>query len=352
MDFIEMKKRLQITRQKINLKKTNIYLLPLLIVVSGLISLQIRSRISIVQTEFPEMTIPIDNKNTKARFELGRRLFYDPILSSDSMISCASCHKQNFAFADNKAISPGVSMRLANRNAPTLTNVGFNPTYMFDGFLTTLEKQALVPIEEHDEMNYNIVEAAGRMKKNKLYVKLANKAYGREPDAFVITRALACFQRSLISKTSKFDQFRDGKIKLTTSELNGLKLFQHDLYCSQCHSGFNFTNFSVISNGLKPSEVDSGRMRVTSLEKDRNLFKVPTLRNIAFTAPYMHDGRMNSLLDVIEFYEKGGDSVLNKSKIIKPFNLSENEKNDLVNFLKTLSDYKFLSNKNYSNPFE
>lgn len=314
-------------------------------------SVQLRSREIIEPMEFPEMQSTDGNELNKDRFELGRRLFYDPILSSDSTISCASCHKQKFAFADNTTISPGVLKRLGNRNAPTLTNVGYNPTYLFDGFLTTLEKQALVPIEEHAEMNFNIVEVAKRLKRNKSYVKASYRAYKREPDAFVITRALAAFQRNLVSKGSKFDQYIRGKAKLTTSEKNGMKLFYDVLYCTKCHSGYNFTDFSVQNNGLSATPSDSGRMRVTRLETDRDLYKVPTLRNIALTSPYMHDGRLATLRDVLDHYENGGSLHPNKSKLITPFKLSKIEKDDLLAFLNTLTDYRFITNKKFSNPY-
>lgn len=326
----------------------------LLLLVSGTItlsSIQMSPEETVEPMEFPEMQSTEGNELKKERIELGRRLFYDPILSSDSTISCSSCHKQELAFADNVPISPGVSQRLGNRNAPTLSNVGYNPTYLFDGFLTTLEKQALVPIEEHTEMDFNIVEVALRLKKSKHYMKASYRAYKREPDAFVITRALAAFQRTLISKDSKFDKYLKGKDKLTTSEMNGKKLFYDVLYCTKCHSGFNFTNFSVQNNGLTPTPSDSGRMRVTRLEIDRDLYKVPTLRNIALTAPYMHDGRFATLNEVIDHYENGGGAHPNKSKLIVPFKLSKSEKEDLLAFLATLTDYQFITNKKFSNPF-
>ena len=314
-------------------------------------SVQFQNKEVIGPFEFPEMNVPEGNELNNSRIELGRRLFYDPILSLDSTISCSSCHKQAFAFADNLSITPGVSAKLGNRNAPTLTNVGYNPTYLFDGFLTTLEKQALVPIEEHAEMNFNIVEVAKRMKRNKKYVQDAYRAYKREPDAYVITRALASFQRSLVSKNSKFDQYTRGKIKLTPSEKNGMRLFYDVLHCTQCHSGYNFTNFSVQNNGLNSTPSDSGRMRVTRLEIDRDLYKVPTLRNIALTAPYMHDGRLQTLREVILHYQKGGESHINKSKVIEPFKLNESELDDLISFLNTLTDSEFIQNKKYGNPF-
>jgi cytochrome c peroxidase len=302
-------------------------------------------------TEVPSMDIPQDNALSKERIALGRQLFYDPILSVDSTISCASCHKQSLAFADNAAVSAGVGNRLGNRNAPTLTNVGYNPNYLFDGFLETLEKQAIVPIEEHAEMAFNMVEAAKRLKRSNHYVKAAAKAYGRKPDPFVITRALASFQRTLVSTNSRYDQFLNGKVRLTEQEELGKQLFFNRLHCSTCHGGFNFTNFSTQNNGMFPIYLDSGRMRVTHLESDRDRFKVPTLRNIALTRPYMHNGSIQTLREVIRIYAKGGFPNKNKHAIIQPFSITEEEEDALIAFLNTLTDRRFIRDKRFSNPF-
>lgn len=300
--------------------------------------------------EVPDMNIPKENALNKERIALGRKLFYDPILSVDSSISCASCHKQALAFADNVAISPGVENRLGKRNAPTLTNVGYNPTYLFDGFLETLEKQAIVPIEEHAEMAFNMVEASKRLKKNNVYVRLASKAYNRKPDPFVITRALASFQRTLVSANSRYDLYKKGKAKFTQEEKLGEDLFFNKLYCAKCHSGFNFTNYTTQNNGFFTIYADSGRMRVTQMEVDRDLFKVPTLRNISLTAPYMHNGAYSNLRDVIRLYGKGTYPNKNKNAIIQPFSISEKEENALIAFLYTLTDKRFIRNKRFSNP--
>jgi cytochrome c peroxidase len=292
--------------------------------------------------DFPKMKIPAGNEITKDRVALGKRLFFDKNLSVNGEISCASCHKPELAFADNQSVSPGVQGRRAKRNAPTLTNVGYNPVYLFDGFLTTLEMQALVPIQEHEEMDFNIVLVAKRLNEDPSYVKQAQKSYGRMVDAYVITRALGTFQRTLISYNSKYDQYEKGKRKLTDSEQKGLDLFLNQLNCTECHNGFNFTNFSTQNNGLYENYQDSGRMRVTKLESDRALFKVPTLRNIALTAPYMHDGSIETLEKVIAHYKSGGKNHKNKNAILVPFEISTKETEYLIDFLKTLTDWKFI----------
>lgn len=300
---------------------------------------------------FPEPIIPENNQLTQERVDLGRALFYDPILSIDSTISCASCHHQALGFADNRVISPGVEGRLAARNAPTLTNVVYNPTFLFDGHLQTLEMQILVPIQEHAEFNHNIVEISKLLKKDKRYVELSLAAYNRLPDPFVITRSIAAFERTLISGNSPYDkEVYQGKNSMTKSQKRGMDLFFNQLNCVECHSGFNFTNFKTENNGLYKVYADSGRMRTTNLESDRALFKIPTLRNIALTAPYMHDGSFATLDEVIRHYESGGKAHPNKNKLIQPFTLSNRERKDLIHFLEALTDEEFVRNEAFGKP--
>lgn len=301
---------------------------------------------------FPQPIFPEDNALTQARVDLGRMLFYDPVMSLDSSVSCASCHNQSLGFADNKMISPGVNGELAARNAPTLTNVAYNPTLLFDGFLPTLEMQILVPIQEHAEFNFNIVEIGKRLKKNPDYIKRSWEAYGRQPDSYVITRAISSFERILISGDSRYDQFVNGdKNSLNRSEKRGMNLFFNDLACTSCHGGFNFTDFSTKNNGLYTIYADSGRMRATHLLEDKAVFKVPTLRNIGLTAPYMHDGSMATLEEVIDHYMSGGKNHPSKSELIKPFDLTRRQKGDLIAFLRSLTDESFISNPAFANPF-
>jgi cytochrome c peroxidase len=298
---------------------------------------------------FPEMLIPSNNELTEARIELGKRLFYDPILSIDSSISCASCHHQGKAFADNRVISPGVMNRIGNRNAPTLTNVGYNPTFLFDGYLTTLEMQILVPIQEHAEFNHNIVEIGKLLEKDSTYKRLSKAAYNQLPNPFVITRAIASFERTLISANSVYDQevYQNKKV-MSRSAKRGMDLFFNELHCVKCHRGFNFTTFETTNNGLYKTYEDVGRYRSTKLEEDLATFKIPTLRNIALTAPYMHDGSLPDLEAVLDHYMSGGKDHKNKSPIIQPFTLKKREKNDLINFLETLTDTTFITNKKFA----
>ncbi len=290
---------------------------------------------------FPEPYIPEDNQLSWDRVNLGKRLFYDPILSSDSSISCASCHKQDYAFADNIPISPGVENRVGRRNSMSLVNLAYHDFFMREGGVPTLEMQALVPIHEHNEMGFNIVLAAERLQSDSSYYQQSVNAYARAPDSYVITRALASFQRTLISGSSRYDERL-----LNASELRGEALFYEDaLACYQCHGGFLFTNQGIENNGLYLHYEDSGRYMLTFLDTDIGRFKVPTLRNIAYTSPYMHDGSLETLDAVIEHYASGGKNHPNKSEFISGFSLTDSEKNDLINFLKSLSDTYFLNNE-------
>lgn len=296
---------------------------------------------------FPDIGFPEDNLFSEARWALGKKLFYDPVMSLDSSVSCASCHRAEIAFSDDLAYSLGVEQRPGTRNAPTLANVAYHPYLTRDGGVPTLEMQILVPIQEHLEFDFNIVLLAERLKLDSSYVKLAKEAYGIHPNAFVITRALACFERSLLSGYSRYDQLvhHDKTDALTVAEIQGMDLFFSErTQCSACHNGFNFTNYSFTNNGLYEKYSDPGRFRVTGNYSDKSVFKVPTLRNIELTAPYMHDGSINTLEEVIDHYVSGGKNHPNKSQIIQPLELSEAEKTALVLFLKSLTDASFCAN--------
>lgn len=296
--------------------------------------------------------IPADNVLTKSRVALGRRLFYDPALSADSTRSCGSCHAPHLAFSDSTAVSLGIDNRAGTRNAPTLANVAYQKKLLREGGVPTLEMQILVPIQEHNEFDFNILLVADRLQKMPEYVAMAEKAYGRTPDAFVITRSIAAFERTLLSGDSPYDQYAfQGKFNaLSPSEKRGLVLFQSEpLNCSKCHDGFLFTNQDFTNNGLYEIYPDSGRIRLTGLGSDRAVFKIPTLRNVALTAPYMHDGSLPTLEAVIDHYQTGGKQHPNKSLLLKPFNLTAHERADLLAFLHSLTDQKFIANPEFRN---
>lgn len=301
---------------------------------------------------FPEIPFTEENPYSEAKWQLGKKLFYDNILAVDYSISCASCHRQENAFSDVVAKSIGAGGLSGRRNAPTLANVAYHPYYTREGGVPTLEMQILVPLQEHDEFNFNIVELAERMKQIPEYVEMSNEAFCRAPDAYVVTRALGIFERTLVSGDSPYDKYINGYIssEFTDDAQRGMNLFFSErTQCSSCHSGFNFTNYSFENNGLYTTYEDEGRKRLTGKEEDNALFKVPTLRNIALTAPYMHDGSVNTLEEVIEHYNKGGYAHPNKSELIKPLGLTKQEKADLLAFLHSLTDVTFITNKNFKN---
>lgn len=291
---------------------------------------------------FPIPEIPEDNKLNKERIYLGKKLFFDKILSRDSSISCASCHRPEYAFTDGLKKAVGIKNRSVTRNTPTLTNIVYNENFLRDGVNPSLEAQVLVPIHEKNEFDFHILLVAERLKKKPEYLDLFEKAYGGIPTPKLITKAIASYERTLISGNSRYDQYvyQNKKYALSSSEIKGLNLF-NELYCVSCHSGFNFSNGEIVNNGLYEKYEDIGKMRVSLKEIDNGCFKVPTLRNIALTAPYMHDGSLQSLEEVIDHYMKGGNDHRNKHPFIKPFILSKSDRNNLVSFLKSLTDSSF-----------
>lgn len=298
--------------------------------------------------EPPSIEYPQDNLPSEARWNLGKKLFYEQMLSTDSTISCGSCHDPALAFADNRNLPTGVKNRIGNRNVPTLMNAAYHPYFTREGGVPTLEMQVLVPIQEHDEMDFNIVLAAERLKQIEAYNIMSQTAYNRDLDPFVITRAIANFERSFQSVTSKFDKYLNGGQEFSSAELRGMELFFSDRsQCSSCHSGFNFTSYEFANNGLYKEYDDEGRMKLTYLESDRSLFKIPSLRNVELTSPYMHDGSLSTLEEVIDHYNSGGEAHSNKSKKVGALNLNQNEKDDLLAFLKTLTDYDALNDEKF-----
>lgn len=301
---------------------------------------------------FPKIEFPAGNEYTRERWEFGKKLFYDTSLSKSGKINCASCHIPQLAFSDSIAFSLGDNNAIGKSNAPSLTNIAYHPYFTRAGGVPTLEMQILVPIQEHLEFNTNILDIAERLKQNKEYIKFAQKCYGRELDPYVITRAIANFERSFISGNSPFDKYnyQNNKNALSKIEKEGMNLFNSSKTdCFRCHEGFNFTSYSFENNGLYETYKDVGRMLITQENKDSGKFKVASLRNIELTAPYMHDGSLKSLEDVINHYDSGGKNHPNKSSYIRPLHLSKEEKYSLIMFLKSLTDKKFITDKKFRN---
>ena len=323
---------------------------------------------------FPELPIPADNPITIEGVDLGRYLFYDPILSRDKTIACAMCHQPFTAFTDGLAVSEGIDGRLTARNSMSLVNVGFFTNGLFwDGRVSTLEEQALHPIQDPNEMDNSLEEVETRLRNHPTYPERFRRAFGiqdsEEITIDMVAKALAQFQRTLISATSKFDYAnwdRGAETNFfTASELRGQKLFTTEPIdpddphpgCSHCHNATALvTTNEYLNNGLDPAAnlndfADKGRGAIVGSILDNGKFRVPSLRNIELTAPYMHDGRFNTLEEVLEHYSSGGHYADNVDANIQPFPLSDQDKADLIAFMKTMTDTTFLNRKDITNPF-
>jgi len=297
--------------------------------------------------QFPLPNIPDNNVLTDERIALGKQLFFDNRLSRNFNFSCASCHKPELAFSDTILVPPGDMILIGKRGSPTLANVAWHPYFFKEGGSPTLETQVQGPIENPEEMDFTFPELIERLSKIESYQQQAQLAYKRELDAFVITRALGAFQRTLVSSNSTYDQYLAGKTSLNQTELLGKDLFFGKANCSSCHSGFDFTEYEFENNGLYAQFEDVGLFRVSSDSSDIGKFKIPTLRNIELTAPYMHNGSLKTLTEVIDHYNSGGTNHPNKSELIIPLHLSAEEKASLKAFLKTLTDQSFINNPAY-----
>lgn len=293
----------------------------------------------------------INEPATKA--ELGKLLFFDTILSSDSTVSCASCHKPQFAFADSAATSRGVGGVQGLRNTPSSMNVALQRIFFWDGRAKTLEEQALAPIENPDEMNLPIDKALRRLKENEAYNTYFKKIFNSEPNRTNLAEALAAFERSLETNESPFDRwkFYQNPHAVSDAVKRGFIVFNNKGKCIQCHFGSNFASDGFrnigLFNGLELN--DSGRAVISGELQDAGKFKIAPLRNVAVTAPYMHNGMFKTLKEVIEFYNDPSKVVPNAinrdSLLAKPLGLTEQEKADLENFLIALTDKSFDVNK-------
>jgi cytochrome c peroxidase len=295
--------------------------------------------------EIKKIAKEIDRTKEQLTIHLGEKLFFEKRLSINNTVSCATCHVPKFAFTDRKKVSEGVYGRKTERNSPSLLNSYKLKTVMYDAHLPTLEMQVIVPIQEHVEMDMKMIDLIKKIKQIEPYNSLAIKAFDREFDAYVLTRSIAAYERTLLSENSRFDQYYSGKNKtaLTRNEKAGWKIFSEKLYCTKCHPAPDFTTYLPENNGLyKNFKSDKGRFRIHLDSTQIGFFKIPSLRNSAITYPYMHDGSMQSLNDVIDHYSRGGAGHTLQSKNIQPFNLSKEEKYQLIVFLKSLTDLTYL----------
>ncbi len=314
--------------------------------------------------------VPADNPMTIEGIELGRRLFYDPIFSRDSTISCGSCHNTNGSFTDNKPISNGIEGRTGKRSSMALVNLAFNPkSFFWDGRAKILEEQALLPIEDHTEMDENWDNVVRKLQRHSDYTTRFRKAFGiakkTEITKELAVKAVAQFERSIISNNSRFDKFIAGKIELTDDEQFGYEMFDNktptlpDAQCGHCHATLNqqFTTNEFLNNGLQEANTlddftDLGHGAVSKNKNDNGKMRVPSLRNIALSAPYMHNGSLKTLEEVVDHYRSGGKYSTNKDPLIQQIQLTNIQRKQILVFLKTLTDSTFLKNEAYKNPFK
>lgn len=287
---------------------------------------------------FGAVPVPPQNPLAARRVALGERLFFDSILSSDRTVSCSTCHLPVLAFTDAHLRSVGVQGRRGMRNAPSLLNVAYRTSLFWDGSQRSLESQALVPLEDSLEMDLPVADALARLAAHPEYPALFVEAFdGEGPNAQTLSRALAAFQRTLVSAPVAFDRHRAGeRDAFSDEERRGLFLFEG--HCQSCHAGPFLTTGGFANNGAAVTDEDPGRELVTSDPADRGTFRIPSLRAVARTAPYFHDGRFNTLEAVVAHYDRGGDGTPGQDPRVGPLALTDAERAALVAFLRTFDD--------------
>lgn len=287
------------------------------------------------------MPVPDEHALTADRIALGRRLFFDAILSEDRTMSCATCHDPARAFSDGRAISIGVFGRAGTRSVPAIVNRGYGSAFFWDGRAGSLEAQVLEPIDNPRELATGVDAAIGRLAADRRYRQAFTDTFGRPVNKADVARALAAYVRSILSGASRFDEYVYGRLDaLTAEERDGLRVFRGKGNCTACHIGPTFTDERMHNTGVAWRSgllTDEGRGLVTGRPEDRGAFKTPTLREVARTAPYMHDGSFNTLGEVIDFYNRGGHPNPNLDPELRPLSLSQAEAVALERFLQALS---------------
>ena len=287
------------------------------------------------------MHVSDDNPLTPAKVALGRMLFFDSLLSADRSLACASCHDPARAFTDGRPVSVGVFGRRGTRNVPTLVNRTYGASFFWDGRITTLEEQVLQPIQDPKEMNITVGEVVVRLERDQAYSHLFQAAFGREVNDVDLAKALASYVRTILSGNAPIDRYLYGdRDALTERQRQGLGLFRGKGRCTACHLGPTLSDEQFHNTGVAWRDgrlLDQGRFAVTSQDEDRGAFKTPTLREVPRTAPYMHDGSIATLEEVIEFYDRGGNPNPTLDRRVRPLNLTAAEKGDLLAFLRALS---------------
>jgi cytochrome c peroxidase len=289
----------------------------------------------------PPLSWPANNPYTQAKVELGRYLYFEKRLSADDTVSCATCHDPQYAFTDGAAVSTGIRKQKGSRSAPTIINRAYALAQFWDGRAATLEDQAKGPMANPLEMGNTHEALVQRLQNIPGYRPMFAKAFGSEEITIDrVAMAIACFERTVLSGNSPYDRYKAGdKRALTPAQVRGMSVFFNKAKCDKCHEGANFTlnAYANIGVGSDKPDPDVGRYTVTKYPRDWGVFKTPTLREIEHTAPYMHDGSLKTLEEVVDFYDKGGIKNKNLDENIKPLHLTDQQKSDLVAFMKSLS---------------
>jgi cytochrome c peroxidase len=313
----------------------------------------------------PAAPIPEDNPLTPKKMELGKRLFFDARLSADGSLACVSCHLPDQGWTTNTPLSPAYPTNMERRNSQTLINVAFNKALLWDGRATSLEKQALGPIQNPLHMNHNLDLLIEKLRAIPDYMERFQEVFGTSVSSEGLGKALAAFERTLITRNAPFDRYMGGDWQaMSEGAQRGMELFKGKARCILCHNGPNFSDSQFHNLGVPDApllshplvqasirfdakrmnvaaydqvERDLGRYLVTKEEKDKGAFKTPTLRNVVQRDPYMHNGVFQSLEDIIDFYDRGAGAVFGKSPLIQPLGLTAEEKRDLLTFLQALS---------------
>jgi cytochrome c peroxidase len=289
----------------------------------------------------PAFSWPSNNPYSAAKAELGRYLYFDTRLSADNTVSCATCHDPKFAFTDGAAVSTGIKGQKGGRSAPTVINRAYALSQFWDGRAESLEEQAKGPMQNPIEMGNTHAAIVARLRGIAGYRPLFAKAFGSEEiDIDRVAKAIACFERTVLSGNAPYDRYKRGdKSAMTEEQVRGMAVFFDKAKCDRCHEGANFTlnAYANLGVGTDKPEPDVGRYAVTKDPRDWGVFKTPTLREIEHTAPYMHDGSLKTLEEVVELYDKGGIPNKNLDPTVKPLHLTAAEKSELVEFLKALS---------------
>ena len=309
----------------------------------------------VIPSGLPQMQIPADNQLTVEGVALGKKLFYDPILSGNGKMACGNCHNQHFAFTDSIfALSTGIDNVKGTRNAMPLFNLGYQKKFFWDGGAADLESQVIGPIQNPVEMHAALPDVIGKLNASSEYPALFKTAFGIDNITTpYLMKAIAQFERTMVSGNSNFDKYKRGETNLTAQEMNGMTLFSDEAKgdCNHCHSlGSTFSDFEFRNNGVDSIYSDPGRYKITLHGTDSGKFKTPSLRNIALTAPYMHDGRFTTLQQCLDHYNTGFHYSANLDanlQIAVKGRMTKQDMDDIIAFLQTLTDNDFATDTRF-----